>query len=290
LRITVQLTAVLILCLFTGWECVRASGSPLALLGEVNVRGESVFLSDLLARPIPPAIRDAAQNIRVGDAPSLGTTVILSGEKIAALLKNERSLRGITQGIDVPPQIVVSRLGRRITREEVVTIIQKALDRNPIPESSGLDWEGVHFSAPVVTATDAKLEVRRVDFDGAMQQAQFLLACDADKRIPPFLVTAQLRRNSANTADVPAPPSISVRVRTAEEPRTESLASGSGDAMVQPGKLANLHVVSGTMQMQLSVLPLEKGALGETVRVRVPGNGKVLRGRVTSAGWLEAQF
>jgi flagella basal body P-ring formation protein FlgA len=59
---------------------------------------------------------------------------------------------------------------------------------------------------------------------------------------------------------------------------------------VEPKKIAMLHVISGSMQMFLQVLPLEKGALDETVRVKVAGSGQILRGRVIAPGQLEAQF
>jgi flagella basal body P-ring formation protein FlgA len=42
--------------------------------------------------------------------------------------------------------------------------------------------------------------------------------------------------------------------------------------------------------MYLGVLPLDRGALNETVRVRVPSTGRILRGRVIGPGRLEAQF
>jgi flagella basal body P-ring formation protein FlgA len=61
-------------------------------------------------------------------------------------------------------------------------------------------------------------------------------------------------------------------------------------ALVEPKKIAKLHVCSGTMQMFLDVVPLERGALHETVRVKIVGNGKILRGQVMAPGQLEAQF
>jgi flagella basal body P-ring formation protein FlgA len=60
--------------------------------------------------------------------------------------------------------------------------------------------------------------------------------------------------------------------------------------LVEPKKPASLHVISGTMQMFLDVLPLDRGVLNDTVRVRVPGTGRILLGRVVAAGRLEAQF
>jgi flagella basal body P-ring formation protein FlgA len=60
--------------------------------------------------------------------------------------------------------------------------------------------------------------------------------------------------------------------------------------LVEPRRLAKLHVFSGNMQMFLEVVPLEKGALHDLVRVKLPGSGQILRGRVVAPGQLEAQF
>lgn len=288
-----RLTALAIY-LFACVLCARASGPAVLLAGQVDVRAGSIYLSDLLPDSLPPVTREAAQHIRVAPAPLPGQTITLSGEKIAALLEGERSLRSYSPGFDVPSQIVVRRAGHRISHEEVAEAIAKAVSRNSVPENSGLNLQTLSFEAPVIDfSADAKLEVRRMDFDPALKQARFLVACDADKRIPPFLVTAQLQHeNAPGAAPSPALGIISVRPHPSEQITPDHLAGVADDSilLVQPGKRASLHVVSGSMQLLLQVVPLDRGTLGQTVRVRLPGNGKVLRGRVVSAGRLEAEF
>jgi flagella basal body P-ring formation protein FlgA len=60
--------------------------------------------------------------------------------------------------------------------------------------------------------------------------------------------------------------------------------------LVQPGKPTTLRLLSGSMRMLLEVIPLERGVLGQKIRVRLPATGKVLQGQVVGAGRLEAAF
>lgn len=310
MRTLITFTAFWTCLCFATLTAVRGAAPAVALLGEAQVQGESIYLSDLLAGE-SAAMREAARKIRVAAAPPPGGTVILAGAKVAGLLAGE-TLRGKmatdgAEGMFVPPQILVRRFGRRLGREEVVSAIFAALGANGIPEASGLRPEDIHFEAPVtVSSLDAKLEVRRMDFDPALRQARFLLASAADKRALPFLVTAGLRPeapvDTARHTGSGAPPSVPVagsgramfsRTAAAEnDGRTavDAVPPAAAVLMVEPKKPASLHVFSGSMQMYLGVLPLDRGALNETVRVRVPSTGRILRGRVIGPGQLEAQF
>ena len=139
------------------------------------------------------------------------------------------------------------------------------------------------------------VEVRRIDFDAALQQDRFLLASAADPRALPSVVLAE--RPSAAREESPAVASDRPRDASdlesalrAARPANNSAIPAGGIPLVEPKKIAKLHVISGSMQMFLQVLPLEKGVLDETVRVKVAGSGQILRGRVIAPGQLEAQF
>ncbi len=266
-----------------------------ALLAEARVEGESIYLSDLLPAEATPGMREAAGKIRLAAAPPPGGTVTLAGEHIAGLLPE-----AARQQMVIPPHVLVHRASRPVTREEVVAAIQAALRRNGLPgraaPNSELDPETVHFSPAVtVAATDAKLEVRRIDYDAALQQDRFLLASAADPRALPFLVLAEHPSAAHEESAVVG----SEKTRDASDlesalrearPANNSAMTAGAIPLVEPKKIAKLHVVSGNMQMFLQVLPLEKGALDETVRVKVAGSGQILRGRVIAPGQLEAQF
>ncbi len=264
-----------------------AAGTRWPLLAEVRVAGESIYLSDLLPSQTPPEIRDATGKISLGAAPQPGGTLIFSGEKIAGLVPE-----AARNEILIPPQVVVHRSDRLLTRAEVVAALRASLQSTRLPGASNMEPEDVHFSAPVhVSSADARLEVRRIDFDATLKQARFLLASAADRRALPFLVTAGLRSNTQNTSGdsgqiLSAPQNLAGGNREAYSAKVSS----EEIPLVEPRRLARLHVSSGSMQMLLDVVPLERGALHETVRVRLPGSGKILRGQVIAPGQLEAQF
>jgi hypothetical protein len=262
-----------------------------ALLAEARVAGESIYLSDLLPAEATPGMREAAGKIRLGAAPPPGGTLTLAGERIAGLLPE-----AARQQMVIPTHVLVHRASRPVTREEVVAAIQAALRRNGLPGRATLDPENVHFSpAFTVAATDAKLEVRRIDYDAALQQDRFLLASAADPRVLPFLVLAERPSAARDESSAGAngergnATDLESALRAAR-PANNSAAFAGGIPLVEPKKIAKLHVVSGSMQMFLQVLPLEKGGLDETVRVKVAGSGQILRGRVIAPGQLEAQF
>lgn len=291
---------------------VRASS--VSLLDQVEVRGNSIFLSDLLPPQVPAAMRSSAQGILIGVAPQPGSARILDGAKIAALIGGADS----TAEIDIPQRIIVRRSGRKITREEVVAAIRTSLSRSGLPDTVLQPDDLRVFPEVMASSNDAPLEVRRVDFDETLNQAKFLMA---ERGTLPFLVTAQFHDASlveaATRESAPAHlPQASDSGRQAnamrDAPAAEpSVASASNDApamlrlasgalvnahefarpaLVEAGKPATLFLNSGTMQMLLDVTALERGSLSQTVRVRLPGTGKVLRAQVTGTRRLEARF
>lgn len=309
--------ALVVLISFTGTIAARASETRVALLAETEVSRDSVYLSDLLPPRVPAEVRGSAEKIYLGTAPQLGSARVLAGTTIAGFLNGEGGLRAI----EVPPRIVVRRAGRLITREEVVTAIRSALNHNRLPGAE-LESDDVHMFAPVmVSAADAQLEVTRIDFDAALKQARFLLVSRAERRGLPFLVTADLRgrvplivaSREIAPGHVLAPGDLKTDSRPANDAqsispaRLEDLlgrhslgyvapgdvvrpAESSAVALVMPGKFASLRLFSGSMQMLLDVIPLDRGTLGENIRVKLPGTGRILRACVVGTGRLEARF
>ena len=265
----------------------RATAPVCALLAEARVTGASIYLSDLLPPETSPELRAAAARISLGAAPPPGSSLTLEGPRIAQLLP--AAARG---ALRIPAHVLVHRASRPLTREEVFRAIQDSLRYNKFPGAEALAPEDVHFSAGVlVSARDAQLHVRRADFDAALHQDRFLLISQADPRALPFLVTVERpaapQGNSGdNAAEQPAESGDLARALRA----APSARDSSREILVDPKRRAKLHVVSGSMQMFLEVVPLEKGALQDLVRVKLPGNGQILRGRVIAPGQLEAQF
>jgi flagella basal body P-ring formation protein FlgA len=293
-----------------------ARASRVSLLPQVEVRGNSIFLSDLLPPDVPAPVRASAQGILIGLAPQPGSTRILDGSKIADLIGGASAVGEI----DIPRQIVVRRFCRVITREEVVAAIRNALKHSGLPEPDLQPDDLRVFPSVTVSSNDARPQVHRIDFDETLNQARFLLS---ERGALPFLVTAQFRDSSliqaatresvpsqtltadvvhSKTADLrEAPASLSQALAAAtdaDQSRMVRLISGAlvnatlvqGPTLVQAGKAATLFLNSGTMQMLLDVTTIDRGSLHQTVRVRLPGTGKVLRAEVVGERRLEATF
>lgn len=263
----------------------RGAAPAWTLRDDARVSGESIYLSDLLPDEISPGLRAAAGRISLGAAPSPGGTLTLDGARIARLLPP--AARG---ELRIPPQVLVHRASRLLTREEVARAIQDSLRYNRLPGATDVQPEDVHFSADVpVSTSDAKLKVRRADFDAALQQDRFLLVSTADRRALPFWVTVARRSAVAENAQALRAPTDSSALESALRD-APSAKDSLGETLVEPRRRAKLHVVSGSMQMFLAVVPLERGALHDTVRVKVAGSGQILRGQVVAPGQLEAKF
>ena len=307
------MAALTALALVAATSAPIAKASRVSLLPEVEVRGNSIFLADLLPPDVPIAMRNSAQGILIGLAPQPGSTRILDGGKVADLIARAKG----AGEIDIPRQIVVRRSGRTVTREEVVTAIRAALKHSGLPDADLQPDDLRIFPSVMVSSNDAKLDVRRVDFDDALNQAKFLMS---ERGSLPFLVTAQFRDSSyiqaatqeaapghSSAADaghgaavVASEASASQHpiAPAATDDRMLRLASGAlvnatqvqGPTLVQAGKPATLLLNSGTMQMLLDVTAIDRGSLHQVIRVRLHGTGKVLRAQVMAERRLEASF
>ena len=313
MRSTHTIPLLAALALFGTLRAPGAYASKVALLGEVEVRDSSVFLSDLLPAHLSASVRVPARKIRIGSAPAPGTERIFEGEKIAVRLGPD-----LASEISIPRQIVVHRAGRPISREEVTAAIRAALSRNGFV-ASDLQPEDIRTLPTVMAASDSPdVRVRRMDFDNNLKEARFLMA---QPGTVPFLVTAQMGdrllaavaaretapaptpgtgdsfAESATAGSVGAEPDGRLEELITQRSRKDSFVGEVSDSaatgsvtLVEPRKMATLCISSSAMQMLLDVTPLEKGALNQTIRVKVPVTGKVLHARVVGEQRLSATF
>jgi hypothetical protein len=140
--------------------------------------------------------------------------------------------------------------------------------------------EELEWTAPLeMPEEDAQLEVQEVSFDPLLQQTRFHLRVAGNPKAPSFSVgffrklpgeTGLLGREQAGKNGVAGP--------------------GSSAELVSLRRLATLHLHSQNSFATLQVRPLEAGALGQVIRVRVPSNGHTLRARVAGPDALDAVF
>lgn len=291
-----------------GGGTAQAADSKVPLLREVVVRGGSVYLADLLPERTPSSMRILAQRIPISRAPQPGSIRVLSRDAVLRRLVNDEVLGEV----EVPPQIVIHRSGRQITRQEVAAAIQATLRHNKFLSNQLIAPEDISFMAPVMLSVDdTELQVTRMELDPALRQIKFLLVSRADHSILPFVAMARSRVDLAQLDE--AQDNAAGRAgRTGEDRRSVETMSPAGGietlpaglpvvrfdrlarqrlTLVEAGKTARLRLISGpSTQLSLDVTPLEPGAFGQQIRVRLRPTGRILEAQVIGWRQVEANF
>jgi len=265
----------------------RAARVPrIELLREISIRGNRVVLSDLLPASSPESLRLLADDIPLGDAPQAGTTRVLVREVVE---RNAGASQDVLSKIVVPDRMVVSRESRPVTLNEVFDAIRAALRNNGMAAATFLQPEDILMESQVfVGPGDSGLRVMRMDVDRGLGRARFLLWTSNDPRTLPFYVTARLAGEFPQAL-----------IRMAPQPNQPSQDYSSKPAVAKPaqrdmlvarGQLAKLALHSDGVRIFVDVLSLERGSLGQQVRVRLLDSDKVFSARVDGPAHLEVKF
>jgi hypothetical protein len=290
------------------WMCgevAQAARIKIPLIREAVVRGGSIYLSDLLPDTSPSEIRILARGILVGQSPQPGSTRVLSNDAMVRLLGDENLLNEV----DVPDRILVRRSGRPITREEVMDAVRTTLRRNEMFTSVEIAPEALRFPADILVPTaNADLRVTRVEMDRTLHLMKFWLVSGADPAILPFMVMARPRGGTSELAKMLGLPPIhepgtaamsqsdpEMQMRVAMENRLSGLHPERQSVRyatdVEAGRIARLHLVSRTgTQIFLTVTALERGAIGQRIRVKIQTTGEILEAQVVGREQLEAAY
>jgi len=253
-------------------------------------------------------MRIPAQRILIGRAPQPGSIRVLSGDAVLRRLAND----DVLSEVEVPPQIVIRRSGRQITREEVAAAIRTTLRHNKFLSNQQIAPEDISLMAPVMLSVeDAQLQVTRMELDPALRQIKFLLVSRADHSILPFVAMARSRVDLAQL-DEARDREAGRAGRTGEDRRSVETMSPAGwieklsaglpvtrfgspaqqrVTLVEAGKTARLRLISGaSTELSLDVTALEPGAFGQQIRVRLRPTGKILEAQVIGWRQVEANF
>jgi flagellar basal body P-ring formation chaperone FlgA len=257
------------------------------LLHEVAVSSATVSLSDLLPKGAAEPLRAQSKLISLGAAPQPGTARLIERASILAGIGANRDL---LDDIAVPEEVAVTAGARSVTREEVFTAIQSTLREMRFAPANKLSAEDVLFQSQIlVREGDAGLEVLRSEFDPGMKCARFLLWPSRDPKVLPFYAAVALPEGFASAGgsrnvakQVPLLRAFPALAQTASEARPATLVS--------PGENATLVLRTGLLSMIADVVPLERGSLGQQVRVRVADTGKIFRATVDGRAHLQVKF
>ncbi|HUL15553.1 MAG TPA: hypothetical protein VLV88_06130 [Terriglobales bacterium] len=247
------------------------AASPVPLLAHVEVETDAVALAQLLPENAPAALRRAFAEISLGAAPDFGASrSIRSGEIVSTV-----EAAGLPPRAFMIPNVVhIRRVGRTLTRTEVFRVIESSFQsRHPdarLPFSSNdLEISGSLRLPP----GEANLRVVGFRYDEMLDREIFRLA-SASASLVPFVVAVRMPK-------LPGAPTKIASGLSAPPP---------SPVLVDPRYPARLLLISEDAEISLPVRPLQKGHRGDSIRVRMPQNGRTFFARVTGRGTLEASF
>jgi hypothetical protein len=280
---TTQYAGWTILLLFCGAlapTIASAGVLRVVLLADVQVQGDAILLANLLPPDAPRAISDAAGKITLGSAPQNGTPRQFSNDAIIAAIQ-DAGLRPAS--FVVPLTVTVHRTARPVTLLDIWPAIQSFLEKHPVHALRNLQPSDLTLTASVaISGNNNRLAVTRLTFDAALHRANFCLRIQNVPGAQRFEVTARISSSPAGRAR-----------RGFQQASTSGDApdsSASGMVLVDPRQSAHLRLHSPDSEMLLAVQPLQRGHLGETIRVRLRPCGKTLQARVVGQNALDAVF
>jgi hypothetical protein len=257
----------------------RPNGLRVALLADAVVQGDTILLANLLPENASRALRASVESISLGAAPQNGAARCFRRDAILAAL--QRTMLSPASFL-IPEVVTVRRAARLLTREQAVAAIQSALAKSHVaghPEFRPADL--TFDSVLAVPSADARLEVTQIRFDKAIGRVRIRLQPRTAPGANAFFVTARVAPEASTRLSATAAP-LTFRSKTA--------SVDDSSVLVDPRQFARLHLSSPSARMLLVVRPLQRGHLGETIRVRLLSSGKTLQARVAGKDSLEADF
>jgi hypothetical protein len=285
-ELIVFMGAAMAAALFSGGAARAARIPRIELLREVSVAGARVLLSDLLPATASGSLRARAAEISMGAAPQPGNTRILER---GAVERQASANQQVLSELTVPERIVVSRDSRLITLSEVCDAIRLALEQSGMPAADTLRPEDILLESEVLVGPgDSGLRVMHMDFDRGLRRVRFLLWPSHDPKVLPFFVTARLDGELPLAPHRPATELGRMAKDTA--PAGAPARPAKQEILVAQGELARLTLRSDALRIFVDVVSLERGTLGQQIRVRMLDTGKIFHAQVDGRGHLEVKF
>jgi hypothetical protein len=242
-----------------------AEQPKLPLLEDVTVQGATVRLSDLLPPAMPADLTLGIENTVVGRSPEPGSVRVLSGATIRASLAAKSPF-------EVPAVVVVHRQEFPIELEAVVEALKDS--------SAGkrIDFSRARIRIPAgFAARVPKPQLELLSLMPGFDRATLIASLRCRERSACGRFVAEITVPDVSTDDdslMAAHSYIAVSVSRL------SAAYSTGPFLVQPGTPAWLVIEDSGMKIMEKVMPLRKGRVGETVRVRDVTAHRILVGQV----------
>ena len=313
-----QVAAFLVFLGSTGRAAAEPLAPRVALCPSVAVRGNRILLSDLLPAAAPAALRLRSSHLVLGRAPQPGSLRAITRAQIEQQLDQAP---GLSARLSIPEQVVVKRVQRPLSAEEILRAIRSALESYQPLEERALQPADLHLQAPVlVTVKDPGLRVLGIEFDRWRRETRFRLWTAHEPQLLPFYVSigqrlatlgsggkAESRAGElAGTAGLGGSTQVTV---TDQGPASPPFAAEkSGDprltraheikrpervrpaVLALPGKPSTLVTERHGVRIATKVVPLQRGVKGQQILVRSLGTRRVLKAEVVTADLLRANF
>jgi Chaperone for flagella basal body P-ring formation len=246
---------------------------PVMLLSEVDLKTRTISLSDLLPATALNALRVEGAKVPLGPSPMPGAVRVMTREEIKSALLNDPELQA---EVSIPVEIMLRRLCRPVTPEDVSSAIGVALGH----ETAG-GLSDISLSAPVYfTGDDPGLEVTEIRFDAVQRVTRFRLWTSNEPENLPFYVALPGNLKGATT---PVRHSAQAAVGAQKASIGPGVAPGAV-LLVSAGVAARLLIEGANYRITSTVVPLQSGSLGQTIRVRDPVTRKILNVKVAAPG------
>lgn len=268
------LFSILLICFSA--TASQAASSRMSLLTVAEIFGDVILLSNLLnAEPL--SAREPPREVVTAASPQVGMSCPIGEPALAANREKARSATNIASHISA------KRMERLVTREEVFEAIQSVVG-TPQNSSPRFHPQDIQLGPAVwVSVDEPRLVVTQIKVDPLTGCTWFRLRATAAPHLLPFYAALCAVRFIEKKSLLPQ----IAFARLTYEPHP--LADPS-PFLVEPGHPARLLVSSPDSQMILIVHPLQRGRLGETVRVRLEGSVKTLTGQVTGLAHLDQTY
>ena len=207
-----------------------------------------------------------------------------------------------------------------LSRDEIFQAIQSDLARKGIRENLRAEDLRIQLTVPV-SEKDAGLEVKEIGFDPIRRETVFELWTPKQPQNLPFHVTTRrdleqlglAPRSSLKPEESATPAHLSDRPAEGSTgwpgtnfistvlpwPRPYDAAhAGEGPspvkvrppALAKPGRPATLIILGPNIRITTTVIPLQPGSKGQSIRVRDLASARVMTAEVVDEGLLQASF
>lgn len=265
------------LVVLMAWQIFPGACSGVQSVGlreTAEVQQSTIALSDLLPPEASSATRKASAEVVLGWSPRPGTTRVIEAADIAHALASRADL---LRRLAVPDRILVRRAGFPVGRGAVLNAIRRFFEERNSPVDLGnarIEWD----EEITTLAANAALRVTHAAWDPPRQTLRLSMHAIDSALGPDFLV----QLHSSNP--LPGLPAQSSNLVS------KPLATETGHPLIGAGTRAWLTLEGKEMRLQIEVVCLQRGTLGQQIRVLSTGTHRVFQAEVTGPRTLRARL